>query len=98
MDTRSTMDGKTYISQTLLDGTAVEKSMAGAPIPCTVFARPAAGDTVAIEYSCDGGTTYTAWPAGAVVAYTESVLDAPVTNIRGQRTVGSGTTSVFGVC
>lgn len=98
MDTRSTMDGQTYIEETLLDGTAVVKSMAGAPVPCTVFARPAAGDTVTISYSCDGGTTYTAWPAGGVAAYTEDVLDAPVTHIKGQRTAGAGTTSAFGVC
>jgi hypothetical protein len=82
----------------LTDGTSATIELADAMIPLTVFARPASGDTVSIEYSCDGGTTYTAWSAGAVTAYAESVFDAPITHLKGQRTAGAGTTSAFGVC
>lgn len=82
----------------LVNGTAVVVSTADYPLPATVWVRPAAGDTVALSYSCDGGTTYTAWSAGSVTAYTESVFDGPITHIKGQRTAGSGTTSAFGVC
>lgn len=86
------------LSGVLADGTAVVKAMSGVEFPSTVWARPASGDTVSVEYSCDGGTTYTAWSAGAVTAYTESVFDAPITHLRFQRTAGSGTTSAYGVC
>lgn len=82
----------------LPDGTAVEFDMKGFAFPSTVWVRPASGDTVAISYSCDGGTTYTAWSAGAVTVYTESVFDAPITHLKFQRTAGSGTTSACGVC
>lgn len=98
MDARQVMGGIQFSTQTLIDGTAITVAMGGCPVPCTLWARPAAGDTVSISYSCDGGTTYTAWPAGGVTAYAEDILDAPVTHIKGQRTAGSGTTSAFGVC
>lgn len=81
---------------TLADGNAVTISMFTAPLPCTVWVRPAAGDTVTYSHSCDGGTTYTV--RGAVTAYTEDVLDAGVTHLKFQRTAGSGTTSAYGVC
>lgn len=90
--------GGLWGSTILTDGTAQIIVMSNAPLPCTVFANPAAGDTITISYSCDGGTTYTNWAAGAVAVYTESVFDAPITHIRGQRTAGAGVTSVFGVC
>ena len=85
-------------SGTLGSGTAVPVAMAEVEFPSTVWVRPAAGDTVSVEYSCDGGTTYTAWSHGPVTAYTESVFDAPITHLRFQRTAGSGTTSAYGVC
>ena len=97
MDSRTVMAGGAT-SQVLSSGTAVSLSMKNYPLPCTVWARPVAGDTVLLSYSCDGGTTYTAWAAGGVTVYTESVFDAPITHLKGQRTGGAGTTSTFGVC
>lgn len=83
----------------LVDGNAVVWDVVPTPrYPFTVWVRPAAGDTVAVSYSCDGGTTYTAWAAGGVTSYTESVFDAPISHIKFQRTAGSGTTSAYGVC
>lgn len=82
----------------LLDGNAVICDVRAYGFPRTVWARPGEGDTLAISYSCDGGTTFTAWAAGPVTAYTQAVFDAPITHIKGQRTGGSGTTSAFGIC
>lgn len=82
----------------LPNGDAVELRMNGVHVPFTVWARPGDGDTVTIWYSCDGGTTYTEWAAGAVTAYTETTFVSPVSHIKGQRTSGSGTSSAFGAC
>lgn len=85
----------------LSDGTAVTKDMKGHAFPSTVWVNPApgspSGDTVSVWYSVNGGTTYTLWSAGAVSEYTESVFDAPITNLKFQRTAGSGV-SQYGVC
>ena len=82
----------------LPSGTAVVVSMTGAPIPATVWARPAAGDTVAVTYSTDNGVNWQAWPIGPVTAYAPDVLLSGVTHVRFQRTAGTGTTSTCGVC
>lgn len=86
------------INRALADGTAVVLDLKWNEFPLTVFANPVSGDTVTVSYSCDGGNTYTAWSAGSVTVYTESVFDAPVTHLKFQRTAGSGTTSTYGVC
>ena len=90
--------GGLHRAETLINGVAVVISMQHAPIPCTVWARPATGDGLTISYSCDGGTTYETWPSGVVATYTTDVLEAPITHLKGQRASGSGTTSTFGVC
>lgn len=82
----------------LPSGTAVVVSMTGAPIPATVWARPAAGDTVAVTYSTDNGVNWQAWPTGPVTADAQDVLLSGVTHVRFQRTAGTGTTSTCGVC
>lgn len=92
------MGGEGFVSGTLGSGTAVIVPMRGAPLPATVWVNPAAGDTVTVTYSCDGGTTYTAWAAGSVTAYTETVFDSGITHLKFQRTAGTGTTSTYGVC
>lgn len=90
------MQGLSQPTGVLTNGNAVDVSMANAPIPSTVWIRPAAGDTVTYSHSCDGGTTYTV--RGAVAVYTEDILVAGVTHIRFQRTAGTGITSAYGVC
>ena len=92
-----TMRGAFNIT-TLSSGTAVVVSMTGAPIPATIWARPAVGDTVTVSYSTDNGINYNTWPGGAVTAYTEDALLSGITHVRFQRTAGSGTTSAAGVC
>lgn len=86
-----------FIHGKLADGTAVVVNMKGAQIPCTVWTVPAAGDTVTVSYSVDGGVTYTVWPPGAVIAASNDTLVGPVTDIKFQRTAGAGTTSTYGI-
>ncbi len=62
----------------------------------TVYVRPAAGDTVTVEYTLDG-TNWTAWDNGSVTAYSVDILDAPVLALRFTRSSGSGTTSAYGI-
>ena len=91
------MAGRNVRSGTLADGNAVTEVMMGAPIPCTVWTRPASGDTVTVSYSVDGGQNYETWSNGAVTAYSDDVLLGPITHVKFQRTAGSGTTSTYGV-
>lgn len=94
------MGGRNFSDGTLADGTAVVIDMLGAPMPCTVWARPASGDTVTVSYSVDGGQNYEVWQqgtSGAVTAYAADVLLGPVTHVKFQRTAGAGTTSTYGV-
>lgn len=91
------MTGSPLISGTLTDGTAVSKSMETMPIPCTVWVVPVSGDTVLVEVSFDGGTSYENWAKGSVTARSSDVLNSGVTHIRFSRTAGSGTTSTYGV-
>jgi len=87
----------------LADGTAVAHDTKNYPIPCTVWVEPVAGDTVNVWFSRDGGVTYYEWPNGAVTSASAEeekylVLNSGITNLKFQRTAGSGTTSTYGVC
>ena len=76
-------------------------NMAEAPYPCTAWTQPAAGDTVVMSYSLDGGVNYTASTLGDVTSASTTkslVFYSEVTHIKFQRTAGSGTTSTCGVC
>ena len=94
---RPQMGGRATVA-TLTSGTAVTFTGEGLPLPATVWARPAAGDSITVWYSTDNGANYNVWAAGVITVYAEDVLDSGVTNIRFQRTAGSGTTSTCGVC
>lgn len=94
---RPQMGGKATVA-TLVNGNVVTFVGEGMPLPATVWVRPAAGDTVTVSYSTDNGVNYTVWPAGAVTAYAEDILDSGITHLRFQRTAGSGVTSTCGVC
>lgn len=87
----------TFVQTTLTNGDAQTFSMVGAPIPATVWTRPASGDTVAVTVSFDG-TNFEAWSKGNVTAAASDILNSGVVAIRFQRTAGSGTTSTCGVC
>lgn len=96
------MTGLYQIKQ-LTDGNAVVINMKRAPLPCTIWVKPVAGDTVNIYYSLDDGLTYSAWDNGAVTSASTfdqkyAILLSGVSHIKGQRTAGSGTTSTFGIC
>lgn len=86
----------TFFKGKLVDGNAVVVPMAGAPLPCLVWVRPVAGDTVAMTYSTDNGVTYNA--GLSVTVYTEDTFLAGVTHVKFQRTAGTGTTSEVGLC
>jgi hypothetical protein len=81
----------------LANGVAVVVPMLGASIPSTVWVVPAAGDTVLVEYSMDNGVTFENWPNGSVTARSKDTLVSGITHLRFSRTVGSGTTSTYGV-
>ena len=80
----------------LVDGNAIVVPMARAPLPALVWVRPAAGDTVAMTYSTDGGVNYSAGLTATV--YAEDKFLAGVTHVKFQRTAGTGTTSEAGIC
>lgn len=84
-------------STALVNGTPVVVSLAGAHMPATVWVVPVSGDTVLVEYSMDGGVTYENWPNGSVTARSKDALVSGATHLRFSRTVGSGTTSRYGV-
>jgi len=86
-----------FVQTTLTNGDAQIFNMVGAPLPATVWARPASGDTVAVSISFDG-TNYIAWAKGSVTAADYDTLNSGVVSIKFQRTAGSGTTSTCGVC
>lgn len=91
------MNGAYHIG-TLGSGTAVTISLIGAPVPSTLWAIPAAGDTVNMWVSFDNGTNWTEWSKGAVTAAANAALISGATHLKAQRTAGTGTTSTFGVC
>lgn len=89
--------GSQFASGTLVNGNAVVVPMAGARIGAAVWVVPAAGDTITVSYSLDGGTTYENWPDGPVTVASNDAIAAAVTHIRFQRTAGAGTTSTYGI-
>jgi hypothetical protein len=91
------MQGRALVDALLTSGTAVEVQMENVQVPCTVWVEPTGGDTVTVTYKNSPTAPAQNWPVGAVVAYSEDVLDAPVYSITFQRTAGSGTTSKYGI-
>lgn len=85
-----------FIAPTYLtNSTPIERSMVGAPLPCTITLYVTAGDTLTFEQSFDGGLTYV---LEATITATQSfVLTSGCSNIRVTRTAGSSTTSYFTV-
>lgn len=84
----------------LADGsTAVTSSdpividVAGAA-PLNVWVSPSSA-TVSVEYSTDGGNSYSDWPAGDVTVATSDTLIYPVSAIRVTKV--SGTSFTYGV-
>jgi len=96
---RQVMKGENVLSGVLTSGTAVILSAKDLPLPATVWVEPVAGDTVTISFSLNGGLTYNTCIPNVVttVPYYNSLVTG-ITNIKFQRTAGSGTTSTFGVC
>lgn len=81
----------------LVDGTAVIIEMFGAPVPCTVWTVPAAGDTVTVSYSTDNEANYDVIAVTAAAKW-EGRLESGITHLKFQRTAGTGVTSTYGVC
>lgn len=81
----------------LVDGTAVEVSLIGAPIPATLWVNPVAGDTVNLWISFDNGVSWLEWDEGACTSLTATSLNSGGTKLKAQRTAGTGITSTFGV-
>ena len=86
-----------FASGTLIDGVAVEISMVGAPLPATLWVNPTEGDTVNLWISFDNGASWLEWEEGACSVLTATSLNSGATNLKGQRVLGTGTTSTFGV-
>ena len=74
--------------------TPVVVSVIGEHIPSTVWIYPAGGTSL-IEYSVNDAVTFQGWPAGAVTAYAQDVLQSGITHLR--ITAQSGTCT-YGVC
>lgn len=72
-------------------------SMGGCPLPCSVSVTPGTGATVQVQYSIDGGNTFTDWDNGDVTAYSVDVLSAPVSQLKFSCTVAGTTASTWGV-
>lgn len=62
--------------------------------PRNVWVVPSSA-TVSVEYSTDGGNSYSDWPAGDVTSSTSDTLIYPVSKIR--FTLVSGTSFTFGI-
>lgn len=62
--------------------------------PLNVWVIPVSA-TVSVEYSTDGGSSWSDWPAGDVTAATSDTLIYPVSSIR--FTLASGTSFTYGV-
>ena len=78
--------------------TPVVVAMAGAPLPATVWVIPGSGDTVLVEISYDGGTTYANWPNGSVTAQATDIRTSGCTHLRFTATTAATATSTYGVC
>lgn len=90
--------GSVFASGALANTTPVILSMEGAPIPATVWVVPGTGDTVKVEYSMDGGTTYTTWPNGSVTTSDSDILLSAITYLKFTATTDVTHTSTYGVC
>lgn len=62
--------------------------------PLNVWVIPNSA-TVSVEYSTDGGSSFTDWPSGDVTASTDDVVVYPVSCIRFTKV--SGTSFTYGV-
>lgn len=89
--------GPAFRRGVLLNGTAVVLDLVGLQLPATVWVQPAAGDTVTVEYRTDDAASWVAWTPGASTAFAKDTLTAPQASVRITRTVGSGTTSAYGI-
>ena len=76
--------------------TAQDFSTRGAPLPGTIWVRPAGG-TWAVAYSVDNGANYNTLTAlNGAAAYTEVHIDSGITNVR---ITPSGTAGgTWGIC
>jgi hypothetical protein len=53
------------------------------PIPCTLWVRPAAGNTLTVAYSIDGGLNYQSLTAlTGATAYSEIAVSAGISHIK----------------
>jgi len=86
-----------FIASTVLASGTATHSLAGAPLPATVWVNPRAGDTVSVSVRYESGGDLEAWTPGAVTVVTSYLLDASAFEIVFQRTAGTGTTSTYGV-
>ena len=96
---QTTMTGL-VLTGVLTSGTAVTVSTRNAPLPATVTVKPVAGDTVAVSFSADGGTSFDPWDLGSLTsasAVKSYVFYSGITHLRFQRTAGTGTTSTWSV-
>lgn len=83
-------DGSTAVTSS----DAIVVDMSGVAVPRNIWVIPSSA-TVSVEYSTDGGNTYSDWPAGDVTAATSDTLIYPVSAIR--LTKVSGTSFTYGV-
>lgn len=60
----------------------------------TLWVTPGAGGSMSVEYSLDGGATYTAWTPGTVTAHAEQILSADLGQIKVTATTAAGTWGV----
>ncbi len=104
--TQEIMLGIAWDSGTLTSGTAVVVQMDGAPKPATITVNPLTGDSVKVEFSTNGGTTYYPWylegdtdiVAGVVTVSKTLVLLSGVTHLKFTRSAGTGITSTWSIC
>lgn len=90
------------LKETISDGTAIIISVANQPIPLTVWVKLgaadiAAGTGITVSYSLDNGAHYTTI-AVVISSEWEDTLVSGATNLKFQRTAGTGITSTCGVC
>lgn len=83
-------DGSTAVTSS----DAIVVDMSGVAVPRNIWVIPSSA-TVSVEYSVDGGNSYSDWPAGDVTAATSDTLIYPVSSIR--MTKVSGTSFTYGV-
>ena len=83
-------DGSTAVTSS----DAIVVDMSGVAVPRNIWVIPSSA-TVSVEYSTDGGSSWTDWPAGDVTATTSDTLLYPVSAIR--LTKVSGTSYTYGV-